>query len=109
MPIGPQRDSYLNARNAAVAEEDKTDAPTIKEGYARYRMPQGMILAWCLILLGLLHDTCLFLLDQLLVAYYLPACCLRPAILPPPPPALTPASALDHQNSTQWIPLDPWW
>ena len=43
-------------------------------------------------------ETCLSLPDPLLITYCLPACCLRPAILPPP----TPAPLLLHQTLGHW-------
>lgn len=85
-------------------------APTNKEHCAWYPMPSGMKYACCLILLGLLPDTCLPLLELLLVAYHLPACCQRPASLPPP----SPAPLFLHQPWTVGMAhngtlLHPWW
>ena len=85
-------------------------APTNKEHCAWYPMPSGMKYACCLILLGLLPETCLPLLELLLVAYHLPACCQRPASLPPP----SPAPLFLHQPWTVGMAhngtlLHPWW
>ena len=57
-------------------------------------------------LLGLLPETCLFLLDLPCRSFLVPACCLRPATLLLLFPC---AFASDHWTCVQWDAAGSWW